>query len=182
MKMQDPETKYVAKVRGILADNQYSEWSDSVTFTTADWPEVEAPTDLASDMEDFQKTQSAKLTWKATEDMESFEIAYRIGSSTEWIYKTSDKPELIIDGLEFSTRYIWKVRAFCSHDRETNYSYQANFTTPDKESGISEILKGAGNIDIYSIEGTKVNVNNEVLEPGVYVIKTETETRRILVK
>lgn len=177
-----PETKYVAKVRGILADNQYSEWSDSVTFTTADWPEVEPPTDLASGMEDFQKTQSAKLTWKATEDMESFEIAYRIGSSTEWIYKTSDKPELIIDGLEFSTRYIWKVRAFCSHDRETNYSYQANFTTPDKESGISEILKGAGNIDIYSIEGTKVNVNNGVLEPGVYVIKTETETRRILVK
>ncbi|MDE7413777.1 MAG: fibronectin type III domain-containing protein [Muribaculaceae bacterium] len=175
-----PLTEYVVKVRGVLEGEEgFSEWSDPVEFTTADWPQVDAPENLEADLEDYETIKEVTLSWTATEEMESFEVAYREASSTEWEYITSTDPTVKIGNLKWETRYVWKVRAFCSHDRVTDFSAQANFTTPQDTSGISEILLD-NEIEVFSLDGLKISDKN--LKPGTYIVIKNGIAKKVSVK
>ncbi len=175
-----PETEYTVRVRGLLeGEDGYSEWSDSVDFTTLGWPAVDAPSDLESNLDEYETYKKVALSWKSTEEMESFEVAYRESSSTEWEYVTVTEPSVTLENLKAKTRYVWKVRAFCTHDRTTDYSAQANFTTPDNFSGVAEILSDS-EAEIFTIDGLKVSTKD--IKPGMYIIKTSNGTRKVVIK
>lgn len=177
-----PLTRYTVRVRGILADGENnSEWSDMVEFTTLDRPAVDAPSGLTSDTGKFISDGIVSLAWETSEEMESYEVAYRESSSTEWIYARSTEPTATLTGLKFSTRYIWKVRAFCTYDRETEFSAQASFTTPDEPAGILTIeAESACDIDLYTLTGIKVDVSKAV--PGLYILRRGAETQKVVLK
>ncbi|MDE6682742.1 MAG: fibronectin type III domain-containing protein [Muribaculaceae bacterium] len=175
-----PETEYTVRVRGVLeGEDGYSEWSDYVDFTTVGWPAVDAPTDLESNLDEYDTYNKVALSWKSTEEMESFEVAFRESSSTEWEYVTVTEPTVTLENLKAKTRYVWKVRAFCTHDRTTDYSAQANFTTPDNASGVNEILSDS-EAEIFTIDGLKVSKDN--LKSGIYIVKSANGTRKVAIK
>ena len=173
----EPNTGYTVKVRGLLAGEEevYSEWSDPVVFTTADYPAVDAPENLKSDTETFAATGYVQLSWSKAVDALSYEVAYRLASSTEWIYKNCEENSLLLTELESGENYVWKVRAFCTHDRETSYSAQARFTAPQM-SGVADVIAtgaavsaGAGYIAVEGAQGTAVAVYSA---SGVQVVAT----------
>lgn len=128
----DVNTEYEVKVRGLLADGEnYSEWSDVVTFTTSDYPAVDAPENLKSDTETLATLCYVLLSWDKVAEAEKYEVAYRLSSSTEWTYQETDEASAMLNNLTAGENYVWKVRAFCTHDRETAYSAQARFVAPN---------------------------------------------------
>ena len=67
-----PDVEYTVKVRAYCGENDYSRWSDTITFTT---PEVcKTPTDLAAAN---ITAVSADLSWIGREDVESYTVRYR---------------------------------------------------------------------------------------------------------
>lgn len=164
-------TEYEVGVRGIIEEDSYTEWSTPLNITTLDWPAVDAPENLESDLTNFVTDGVVKLSWSSTEEMESYEIQYRVSSETTWTTVSSDTAELTLTDLAPETRYIWKVKAFCSHNRETEFSAQANFTTPAK-SALDIIISDSNNdVELYTITGAKVNTND--LTPGLYIMKKD---------
>lgn len=127
----ESETEYQVKVRGIISEEEYSEWSEVITFTTTAWPACEAPVNLVSEITFSPEEISATLTWELNEEHLSWEVRYRDGNSTEWTtINKLEQPGLILKGLEEGTTYLWNVRANCTADRVTDWSAQASFETP----------------------------------------------------
>lgn len=150
-------TEYEVKVRGLLEDGEsYSEWSDVVNFTTNDYPEVDAPENLQSDVETFASLGYVILSWDKVDEAEKYEVAYRLSASTEWIYVESEEASTMLTDLEDGQTYIWKVRAYCTHDRLTSYSAQAEFIAPTV-LGIDSISVDGEAAEYYNLQGVRVN-------------------------
>lgn len=185
-----PETEYEVKVRGIIypesagsdlseedGDIRYSEWSDILTFTTSGYPSIDAPSGLKADTRTFSALGYVLLQWDRIQEAESYEVAYRLPSETEWKKDQTQNTELILFDLEAGEEYIWKVRAFCTHDRVTPYSAQMRFTVPDK-SGIDElkskgviVRSGIGYIEVRGAEGKSVSLYTA---SGVKIVENRT--------
>ncbi|MDE5929521.1 MAG: fibronectin type III domain-containing protein [Muribaculaceae bacterium] len=203
----EANTEYEVKVRGLLGGEEggYSEWSDVVSFTTADWPEVEAPENLVADMESYAPDGYVLLSWDAADDALSYEVALRLASATEWTYENTEETSLLLTALEPGENYICKVRAFCTHDRETAYSAQLRFTAPIKtsaglmpESGLTvralagtvEVRGAAGMaLSVYNAAGVKVAAVAEAsavetfsLQPGIYIVSSGSQCCRTAVR
>lgn len=203
----EPNTEYSVKVRGLLAGEEeaYSEWSDPVVFTTADYPAVDAPEDLVADTETFASMGYVQLSWGKAVDALSYEVAYRLSSSTEWTYKNCEGTSLLLTELESGQNYVWKVRAFCTHDRETSYSAQARFTAP-QTSGVTDavaasavVKAGAGYVAVEGAQGASVAVYSAAgvqvastaraaaaeryeLPAGLYIVAVGNKTHKVVVK
>ncbi len=203
----EPETEYTVKVRGLLegSEEAYSEWSDPVEFTTEGYPAVDAPENLESDTTTFEALGYVQLSWSKATDAESYEVAYREASSTEWIYKNCTATSLLLTDLEGGKEYIWKVRAFCTHDRETPYSAQVRFTAPqlsgvsDVELGSVEVSAGAGYVEVKGAAEATVGVYNAAgvavaavrqasscehfdLRAGLYIVVVGDQTYKVIVR
>ncbi len=202
-----PNTEYSVKVRGLLAGGEeaYSEWSDPVVFTTADYPAVDAPEDLVADTDTFASMGYVQLSWGKAVDALSYEVAYRLASSTEWTYKNCEGTSLLLTELESGRNYVWKVRAFCTYDRETSYSAQARFTAP-QTSGVTDavaapavVRAGAGYaavegaqgafVAVYSADGVQVARTAQAasderyeLPAGLYIVAVGNKTHKVAVK
>ena len=147
----EAETEYQVKVRGIVAEGEYSDWSEVVTFTTAAWPECDAPTDLAAAVEG----QTATLTWVGTEDHLSWEVRYRNATSTSWTnVKDLEEAALVLEDLEAEVTYLWNVRAYCTAGRETSWSAQGSFTTESAGPTVpaAPVVTGSFEGDIIILE------------------------------
>ena len=144
----EAETEYQVKVRGIVAEGEYSAWSEVVTFTTTAWPECDAPTDLAAAVEG----KTATLTWEGTEDHLTWEVRYRDANSTTWItIEGLEEPTTVLENLEEGVTYLWNVRAYCTAGRETAWSAQATFTTGPTVPA-APVVTGSFEGDIISLE------------------------------
>ncbi len=164
----EANTEYEVKVRGLLADGEnYSEWSDMVNFKTADYPAVDAPENLKSDVETLASVGYVLLSWDKVPQAEKYEVAYRLSSATEWIYQESDEASAMLTELEDGQTYVWKVRAFCTHDRETAYSAQARFVAPTVV-GIDAIEGDDAAAEYYTLQGVRVD-NPEAGQ--VYIVR-----------
>ena len=121
----EAETEYQVKVRGIVEEGEYSDWSEVVKFTTTEWPECDAPTDLAAKVDG----KTATLTWEGTEDHLTWEVRYRDANSTTWItIENLEEPTTVLENLEEGVTYLWNVRAYCTAERVTAWSAQGSFT------------------------------------------------------
>ncbi|MDE6695836.1 MAG: fibronectin type III domain-containing protein, partial [Muribaculaceae bacterium] len=205
----EANTEYTVKVRALIAKEEsgeeiFSEWSDLVDFTTADYPVVDAPEGLVSDVDSKGDDGVAILSWNAIDVAEKYEVAYRLSTETEWSYVESEEATVEIGNLQSLATYIWKVRAFCTHGRETSYSAQARFTMPkaSEVSSISEdvvILSNNGNllvegatgqsIAIYTVSGIEVAFINSAeasesisLASGTYIVRIADRNYKLLVK
>ena len=181
----EAETEYQVKVRGIVAEGEYSDWSEVVTFTTAAWPECDAPTNLAVQYVE----QLLVLTWEGTEDHLLWELRYREANSTSWIAIDSiESTTWVIEDLTEAGTYLWNVRAFCTAGRTTAWSAQGSFTVGAaipvapviEASALSDAVyvswapvHGATSYKLYygtqvlgEFEETAVNV--QVVEAGTY--------------
>lgn len=205
----EANTVYTVKVRGLIVNEEsgeenFSEWSDPVDFTTADYPDVDAPEGLVSDVDSKGLYGVAILSWNPIDVAEKYEVAFRLSTATEWSYVESEEATVEIENLEAGLTYIWKVRAFCTHERETSYSAQSRFTMP-KTSGVSsmtediEILSNSGNIlvkgasgqsiMVYTASGIEVATISKAdasesisLESGTYIVRISDHNYKILVK
>ncbi|MGN0237085.1 MAG: T9SS type A sorting domain-containing protein [Lepagella sp.] len=135
----DFSTDYTATIRGIAGEGDYSEWSEPVNFTTANYPDCVAPTDLEANIDNFADDKSAVLSWTAADDHLNWEVRYRKSTDSEYTY-VSDLTETTttLTDLEEETAYIWSVRANCTYDRTTVWSSQSRFETPQC-SGLSAL-------------------------------------------
>lgn len=161
----DVKTTYSVKVRSIIAEGQYSDWSEAATFTTEDWPAVDAP-ELSYAID--EPTGNIVLSWTSTDEMLSYEVNVRPAASTEWTsYTTLTATTYTLEGLASETEYICRVRAFCTHDRTTGWSETVRFTTPTTDS-IDEIATdiATGKAAIYDLQGRRVATPAS----GIYVV------------
>lgn len=196
----DVLTTYEVKVRGILPDKAYTEWSDPVEFTTTDWPAVDAPEVLAAEID--EETGVVTLSWAKVDEAESYEVAYRLGTSTEWTNLTVDTPEAVVADLDRGVEYVWKVRAYCTHNRVTDYSAQSRFTIPEVV-GIATVNTSAlriegvvGGIRVSGADKAVVSVYTTsgrlvartvapasiAVAPGMYIVKAGTTTAKVSVR
>ncbi len=207
----EPNATYEVNVRGAIEDEQsgevtgWSEWSDTVEFTTTDYPEVAAPVNLKSDVETLGAMGYVILSWDKVAEAESYEIAYRLSSSTEWQYVESTEAMVILTDLEEQQTYVWKVLANCTHDRKTAYSAQARFETPvgtgvdgmeDQNVDVTAcegaiIVNGAGGmgVAVYGVGGTCVATCGAAAEseridvaPGMYIVTVSGKTYKVIVR
>ncbi|MDD6702140.1 MAG: T9SS type A sorting domain-containing protein [Bacteroidales bacterium] len=153
----DFSTDYSATIRGVAGEGDYSEWSEPVSFTTANYPDCVAPTDLEANIDNFAEDKSAVLSWVAADDHLSWEVRYRKSSDSEYTY-VSDLTETTttLTELDEETAYLWSVRAACTYDRTTVWSAQSRFETPQC-SGLSAL--SAKNIIVRGNNGY-VNILN----------------------
>ena len=121
----EAETEYQVKVRGIVEEGEYSDWSEIVKFTTTEWPECDAPTNLSVQYVE----QLLVLTWEGTEDHLLWELRYREANTTSWVTIDSiESPVWVIEDLTEDGTYLWNVRALCTAGRKTAWSAQGTFT------------------------------------------------------
>lgn len=160
-------TTYSVAVRGIDDEGAYTEWSDAITFTTEDWPAIDAPT-LEYTMD--EQTGIVVLNWTAVEEIVSYEVNVRTADATEWeAYTDLAETTYTLNNLLSETQYICRVRAHCTHDRTTDWSETVRFTTPViVTSGIQSIMSDIANgtATIYDLQGRRVNNPDR----GLYII------------
>lgn len=145
----EAETEYQVKVRGIVEEGEYSDWSEVVKFTTTEWPECDAPTNLAVQYVD----QLVVLTWEGTEDHLSWELRYRDANSTTWVTIDSiESTTWVIEDLpEESLTYLWNVRAYCTAERMTAWSAQSSFTTGAAVPAAPVVTASASNDTVHLV-------------------------------
>lgn len=122
-------TEYEAYVIGVTAEGEETEASETISFTTAAWPTVEAPTDLAADDSEWASNGVVTLSWTGTEEMLTYEVRYRESTGTSYEYvQNLTETSTVLGQLEGGKTYVWAVRANCTHDRVTVWSAQGRFT------------------------------------------------------
>lgn len=173
----DFATTYEAKIRAVVDDSTFTEWSDVVAFTTAECPACEAPADLTADVSAFAEQGVVTLSWTASKAQLSWDVRYRVNTSTEYAYCDSlTEPTVTLTDLVPGLTYLWSVRAACTYDRTSVWATQSSFETP-VATGISalatgraavtaahgyvSVLSGGRHIDgieVYSASGALINL------------------------
>ena len=147
-------TRYVVKVRGIVAENDYTDWSTEVKFTTADLPACPLPTGLThEETADY----GDKLTWELNEEHLSWDLRYRESSVQSWTeVEGLNTNEYSLYNLVPGASYLWRVRAHCDMNRVSNYASQQTFTA-NQYTAISAAT--ANSFNVVALKGA-INVYN----------------------
>ncbi len=165
-------TDYQVRVRGIVAEGDTTDWSEVVTFTTADLPECPLPEGLTHvTTEDF----GDKLSWTINEEHLSWDLRYRESTATSWTeVEGLTTNEYLLYNLVPGASYLWRVRAHCDMGRVSIYASQEEFNANEK-SAISaatadrlRVVAANGvitiyNSDVYVESVTLVDMNGRVL-------------------
>ena len=117
-----PETAYAVKVRAVCAENDNSNWSNTVSFTTL--PSCPVPTALAyADV----TTNSVVLSWTAGASETAWQIC--INNNEDDLVDVTENP-YTLTGLTPATTYSIKVRANCGDtDGNSQWTSAVSFTT-----------------------------------------------------
>lgn len=123
--------QYYWRVRSVSNSNQRSAWSEVWEFTTADYNDVPTPqlTSPLSGEKDF--LQDVLLGWNFSLYHNLYEIQIAKDVDFTNIIKTDDKLDIFYfyaEGLEFNTKYYWRVRAF-GDNGTSNWSVVWEFET-----------------------------------------------------
>lgn len=196
----DFSSNYTASIRAVDGKGDYSEWSKSVDFTTANYPDCVAPTNLEANIDNFSEDKSAVLTWVASDDHLTWEVRYRKSIDSDYTYVSNlTEPTTTLTELDEETAYLWNVRAACTYDRTTVWSTQSNFDTPlcsglstlaakqlsvRGKNGYLNIINGPAAViefvEVYDVAGNlvkrvEVGATDNVMIPigkthGVYIV------------
>ena len=145
-----PETQYTVKVRANCGDGDYSDWSDVISFTTAEaCPAV---------IDNFSATNitvhNALLSW--TGEYESYQVRYKkFSGETEWSEAIStNEAAIALSGLEAGTQYDYQVQGYCADvDAYTDWVDGIQFET-QSICGAPQNLYAVPGIDNATISWT----------------------------
>lgn len=160
-----PETEYTAKLRTLCEDDAHSDWSNTVTFTTA--VACPAPTNLEVELTPGDG-EVARLLWAA-------------GSAEDWILQYSESAafepaqEITVNGNSFydlddltpETTYFARVKALCGgEDGESVWSEPISFTPTNAYS--MTINEGTAANTVVPVYGswTDAHSNSQFIIPA----------------
>ena len=120
-----PETEYTVKVRAFCDENDYSRWSNTVTFTTpvSCWP-------VNSLSYDNLTSFSVNLSWVLEDETQTAWQICLNDNETNLIAANTNEG-FLLDGLTPNVEYTVKVRAFCGQNDYSRWSNTVTFTTPE---------------------------------------------------
>lgn len=123
----NPGTAYEWRVRSNCGYNNYSPWSYPASFTTLG-AYCSVPYNLyTSNITD----NSATFNWGSSQGAQSYSVQYRLPGGT-W-YNVYGSPFTgnwtTQTGLNSNTTYEWRIRANCSYNESSDWSYPIPFTT-----------------------------------------------------
>ncbi len=128
----EPETKYLVQVRAVCGENDYSDYTSIVRFTTLDNPtppECAMPTNVQ--VEDIT-TNTAKVTWTPGGTESGWEVSYmKKGGAYRIKAGSSTQPTFVLEGLEPMIEYNVYVRAVCGVDNNSEYAIRSFITSPE---------------------------------------------------
>ena len=155
-------TSYDVKVRGIVAEGDTTEWSEVVTFTTADLPVCPIPTGLTHGE---YGEYGDKLMWDMGEEHLYWDLRYREATGSQWtqineIYTN----EYELPALTPNVVYFWRLRAHCDMDRVSEWASQEQFTS-NEFSAIS--VANANRLKVATTNGAVNIINSDVYVKSV---------------
>ncbi|HBQ59001.1 MAG TPA: hypothetical protein DD671_05090, partial [Balneolaceae bacterium] len=140
----DYGTQYYWRVRGVNAQGNGS-WSTTHTFSTQIAP---PDTPVPFDPGDGAGQQDTVLTlkWLETARADSFKLQVSEVNdfSTVLIAETVNDTSNTIHGLEYTSQYYWRVKAF-NTTGESNWSTEFSFTTREPDATIPSLNSPANN-------------------------------------
>lgn len=155
-------TEYQVKVRGIVAENDYSDWSEVTTFTTADLPVCPIPTGLTHGV--YGK-YGDKLMWDMGEEHLYWDVRYREATGSQWNQVTEIYTnEYELPALTPNVVYFWRVRAHCDMDRVSEWASQEQFTS-NEFSAIS--VADVNRLKVATTNGAVNIINSDVYVKSV---------------
>ena len=202
---------YDVTVRAICGENSYSQWSDTVSFTTINCP---APTGVTvTDVTD----NSALVSWTST-GVDKYQVEYGLNNFGQGlgttVTVTGGTTSLQLSDLQPQRVYDVYVRAFCTETNHSNWSNVVTFTTT--QNGIEDVsfgevtlfpnpasssvtlrgIEGATSVslvDVNGVETSRWNVNGgeltfdvSLLAKGAYFLRITGEqttiVRKLIVK
>ena len=121
------ETAYQVRVQANCGDNNTSDWTATVSFTTPAAP-VE-PCDAPTNLQVNSITQtSATMTWTAGGSETSWKVGYKLSTASQWQEATVQQTTYEIEGLTANSTYDVRVKAVCAADNESDF-ITSSFTT-----------------------------------------------------
>ncbi|MBR4535498.1 MAG: fibronectin type III domain-containing protein [Bacteroidales bacterium] len=162
------QTTYEVRVQANCGNNNTSDWTAAVSFTTPAAPvdPCDAPTNLQ--VNSITQT-SATMTWTAGGSETSWKVGYKLSSASQWQEATVQTTSYNIEGLTAASTYDVRVKAICSADNQSDF-VSTTFTT--QTVGIDNITL-ANSINLMpnpadNYIDLNVNSNVEVKEAVVY--------------
>ena len=121
------QTTYEVRVQANCGDNNTSDWTATVSFTTPDAPvdPCDAPTNLQ--VNSITQT-SATMTWTAGGSETSWKVGYKLSTASQWQEATVQTTSYDIEGLTANSTYDVRVKAVCAADNESDF-ITSSFTT-----------------------------------------------------
>lgn len=154
----EAETTYQVKVRGIVAEGDTTEWSETATFTTEPLPDCPIPGNLTYEKDEEELIH---VSWTGNEEHLSWDLRYRPGDVTSWtVVEGLEEERYTFTDLEPETSYLWTVRATCTMDRISSWAAQERFI-----SGSSAI--SLANADALKVTAFDNSIN--IINTGVFV-------------
>jgi hypothetical protein len=110
--------------KAFIAYNGNTIYGDDVTFTTEIEP-CEEPTDLQLNN---ITANSAIMTWNAGDDETTWEVGYKLATSSQWQEALVTTTSYTLEDLTPSSTYNVRVKAICGEENESNF-VTSSFTT-----------------------------------------------------
>ena len=121
------QTTYEVRVQANCGNNNTSDWTAAVSFTTPAEP-VE-PCDAPTNLQVNSITQtSATMTWTAGGSETSWKVGYKLSTASQWQEATVQTTSYDIEGLTANSTYDVRVKAVCAADNESDF-ITSSFTT-----------------------------------------------------
>ena len=162
------QTTYEVRVQANCGNNNTSDWTAAVSFTTPAAPAdpCNAPTNLQ--VNSITQT-SATMTWTAGGTETSWKVGYKLSTASQWQEATVNTTSYDMTGLTANSTYDVRVKAICAADNESDFT-TSSFTTTGV--GIDNITL-ANSINLMPNPADnyielRVNSNVEVKEAVVY--------------
>ena len=136
------ETDYTVKIRTLCAENNTSDWSDAVPFTTLGEEPASCDVPTALDVTNVTAS-SAVISWTGNAPQYELEIN---GQTT-----TVASAPYIAQGLSAETDYSVRVRAICDNDIASDWTSTVTFTTLDNGGQEPESCATPVNVAVSSV-------------------------------
>ncbi len=138
-----PETTYNVKVRAKCSESDFSEWTNSISFTTA----VACPVPTALTYSGVSNT-SATISWTAGASESLWNLKYKVSTAEEWTEVNGlTSPTYTITELTPATSYSVQVQADCEEESVSawlsgNFTTECDAITVDAENPYTEDFTG----------------------------------------
>ena len=163
-------TKYYWRVRAVNESaNDTSDYSAVRNFTTCSAPTLSSPNDGIV----YTSIVRPTVSWNTITGVGSYILEWDtvpLFSSTMFRTFTTTSTSVSINGLQYGTKYYWRVKATNSNDSDTSsYSEVRNFTTCS-----APILSSPSNGMVYTTMVRPSVSWNSITGAGSYILEWDT--------